>query len=202
MKSNQRRKQRLLAAREAARSLAAREDARVETLVRLGPSANRYEGATPHEIDGAHTFAPRVMQTRMSTHEGTTRRSGKKATLKFVPRRYDAGAPKHGGARLAPGETLADTHGNAPTITRAGKVKPNPKYQGPERIARTVVGNTAYRPDRGPFAGEVIRFAAPALNILAGDDDAKLPESTDPGDDERTTLERAYWARIHAEVQT
>lgn len=106
MKSNERRKRKLLAARETARVLEAREDARAETLVRLGKSANRYEGSTPHEVDGAHTFAPRVLQTRMSAHEGSTRRSGRKGTLKFVPARHDAGAPKHGGARLPAGQWL------------------------------------------------------------------------------------------------
>jgi hypothetical protein len=174
MKSNERRKRKLLAARETARVLEAREDARAETLVRLGKSANRYEGSTPHEVDGAHTFAPRVLQTRMSAHEGSTRRSGRKGTLKFVPARHDAGAPKHGGARLPAGQWLDRATGE-------------PRVASTSAIAST---STIARRD-------AMRLGTGPVTVLHGDDDAPLPESTDPGDHELTTLERAYWARVH-----
>lgn len=170
MKSNLRRKRKLLAAREAARGLEAREDARAATLVRLGKSANRYEGTTPHEIEGRATFTPRVMQTRMSSHEGSTRRSGKKGALKLVPTRYDAGAPKGGGARLPAGQWLDRATGE-------------PRVASTSAIAASTVTRerAAMRLGTGP------------VTVLHGDDDAALPENTDPGDHEATTLERAYW---------
>jgi len=175
MNSNERRKRKLLAARETARRLDAREDARVTTLVTLGHTAGPYAGRTPHDVDGAPTFGARVMQTRMSTHEGSTRRAGKKGTLKFVPRRYDAGAPKGGGAHLPAGQWLD-------------------RETGEPRVAATsAIASTTASARR-----DAMRLGTGPITVLHGDDDATIPEDTDPGDDERTTLERAYWARIHA----
>ncbi len=179
MKSNAKRKAKLLAARETARGLDAREDARVDALVRLGKGAHAYSGRTPHAIDGRATFAPRVMQTVTRALDGRTYRAGKKCSLKFQPRRYDADAPQGGGARMPPGEHL--------TTDADGQVG--------SRVARTATGNMRYRPTHGGLAGEILTYAAPPINYTAGDDDAPIPDDSDPGDDDRTVAERAYWAQ-------
>lgn len=71
------------ASRETLRRLAAetKDDARADTLVRLGSKPAAYRGHTPHTIDGNPTFAARVggFQNRMQ--------AGRNVRGKFVPDR-------------------------------------------------------------------------------------------------------------------
>ena len=195
--SNARRKAKLLAAREAARLLDAREDARAETLVRLGSSVGAYSGRTPHEVDGRATFAPRVMQTRMSAHAGSTRREGRKGTLKLVPTRYDAGAPKHGGARLAAGESIVRGANGDVRAATAERIE-HPAAWDPTTppALRAALGERV--PVRVNGVPVYLRTAGCPTTVTRGKDDAPLHD-TDPGDDDRTVAARAYWDRVHEE---
>jgi hypothetical protein len=68
------------ASRETLRRLSAeaKDDARAETLVRLGNSGAKYKGHTPHMIDGQPTFAARVggFQNRMRLGRPERKRGG------------------------------------------------------------------------------------------------------------------------------
>lgn len=193
MKAKHRRQLELQAARAIALASEARDDARVDARLALGSSAKRYDGSTPTFIDGRATFSPRVLQTRMSAQAGTTRRAGRKGGLKFVPARHDADAPKHGGARMEPGQWLVDDAGRA--VDKAGRRM----AAGPAYVARTayVEHEAAWNPETTPTVRDALRRGAGrAVTVVEGKDMSL--RDTDPGDDERTVAAAAYWTRIHA----
>lgn len=71
----------------AARAQVAHDDARIDTLVALGPTAGAYDGSTPRMIEGRCPFDARQIGWNTRERRGTTIRSGKKGGLKFVPAR-------------------------------------------------------------------------------------------------------------------
>lgn len=154
----------------------ARDNARAEVRAILndrGPRA--YSGETPRMIDGRSPFEARQVGWNTRVSIGRTERRGKKGSLKLIRPHEDAGAPKHGGARLPAGEWLDRSTGE-PRVAFTSAI-----------VATTAVARR-----------DAIRCGGGPVTVLRGDDDAPIND-TDPGDDERTTLERAYWARIHTE---
>jgi hypothetical protein len=85
----------------------ARDDARAEVRIRLGSSANAYDGSTPRMIDGRSPFEARQVGWNTRERRGTTIRSGRKGGLKFVPHR-DA-EPKPRVAAKSYGDDVGDS---------------------------------------------------------------------------------------------
>jgi len=154
------------AARAIALAADKRDDMRADVIVTHGPRASAYAGHTPHQVDGAPTFGARVAQTRMTSVDGSTRRSGKKGTLVLVRPRLDTGAPKHGGAHMLASERLVGD--------------------------RIVVDTQPTLRVRHPTIGVVATRAPEARQSTRGNDDAPLYD-TDPGDHPETVASDRYW---------
>jgi hypothetical protein len=153
-----------------------------EARANLGHAATAYAGLTPTTIDGRPVMHSNGIGWGMRSREavGTTIRAGKKGGLKLVRPRYDAGAPKRGGAHLAAGDSLV-----------------RDAVTGAVHICRAIPGNTT---TRVPTSKGImhLRSQVPDRVVTLGDDDAPVHDE-DVGDTDADLATARYFTRRRIE---